>query len=442
MVSVAPMGSSTLAFTTLFLSLVLGPAEVELTAGSEVAAVELLLDDRVVARREAPPWSFECDFGDDLIPHRLEAVAYDAEASEVARAVQWINLSIPPAKATLVVSGGDDGRAFARLTWASVLGDSPKKITVSLDGRELRVKNPSRIALPSIDPEALHFLRAELEFKGGVGAVVEAVFGGRYGDSVSTALTAFPVSVESVGETPSLDEVREWLTVDGRSVEVAAIELGDAEVIVVRDRRVQSALEHLMKAPRLSAPGRWATEAKDQGRFESRLEKDVSLGFFWPFQTEARPGVRLFPQTWGWLTHKDGGLPWLLANVPTPPFQTDQQLADAVAVAAMSSLSRNRRRAVVLILGQDPRDASRLTPRQAREYLETIRVPLFVWSPSPRTGESAWGEVADISTAERYGDAVSALGEALGRQRIVWLEGRHLPQRIVLSEEAPGVDLH
>jgi len=71
---------------TLFLGLWGGAQPVELAAGAEVAAVELTLDGRQVARLEGPPWSAVVDFGSDLVPHRLEAAAFDAAGRPLERA--------------------------------------------------------------------------------------------------------------------------------------------------------------------------------------------------------------------------------------------------------------------------------------------------------------------------------------------------------------------
>jgi hypothetical protein len=78
-----------------------------------------------------------------------------------------------------------------------------------------------------------------------------------------------------------------------------------------------------------------------------------------------------------------------------------------------------------------------------RKYLESIHVPLFVWSLyGPNTSAAKrWGEAEDISSVYKLSAAVARLRAELESQRIVWLEGRHLPQAIALSPSAQGVDL-
>ena len=52
----------------------------------------------------------------------------------------------------------------------------------------------------------------------------------------------------------------------------------------------------------------------------------------------------------------------------------------------------------------------------------------------------AWGGAEDISTLAKLEDAAERLRAELDSQRIVWVEGRHLPQEIRLSPAA-GVEL-
>ena len=115
--------------------------------------------------------------------------------------------------------------------------------------------------------------------------------------------------------------------------------------------------------------------------------------------------------------------------------------SDAVAVAGRGVAQRNRRRAVVLILGENPTDVSGLSAKLARQYLATVHVPLVVWSTDPQGGwaQAGWGEPRDISSVTLLEREVKALTALLDRQRIVWLEGFHLPQMISLAADARGL---
>ena len=85
-----------------------------------------------------------------------------------------------------------------------------------------------------------------------------------------------------------------------------------------------------------------------------------------------------------------------------------------------------------------------LNVKTVRRYLEKVRVPLFVWAlvdPPSRPDLTRWGAVEDIRTVARLRKAFRALEENLESQRIVWIDGKHLPQEIVLSEKAVGIEL-
>src|SRR5260370_26716182 len=99
-----------IAFLTFFLGLVTGPQSVAVEPGAGVAAVELALDGRGVARLEHAPWSATVDFGPALLPHRLEARGLAADGSEVARTEQWVNLQRSQAEVDIVLAGSAAGR--------------------------------------------------------------------------------------------------------------------------------------------------------------------------------------------------------------------------------------------------------------------------------------------------------------------------------------------
>ena len=81
-----------------------------------------------------------------------------------------------------------------------------------------------------------------------------------------------------------------------------------------------------------------------------------------------------------------------------------------------------------------------LSARAARSYLADLGVPLAVWTAAPGTPVAAldWGGGTDVRTRSALRAAVRSLETALGEQRIVWVEGTHLPQSIQLSGRAPA----
>ena len=78
-----------------------------------------------------------------------------------------------------------------------------------------------------------------------------------------------------------------------------------------------------------------------------------------------------------------------------------------------------------------------------RRYLAAIRVPFFVWSLKSTGSQplaASWGTVEDISTPAKLDAAVQRLKTELTKQRIVWVQGRYLPQSIDLSPAFPGLE--
>jgi hypothetical protein len=168
------------------------------------------------------------------------------------------------------------------------------------------------------------------------------------------------------------------------------------------------------------------------------------LRFVWPV---ARPApastAELFDVSHDY-AGKDGGVHWLLTRVEHPARSAkDLHFADAAAVAGLQASAAGSRRAVVVILGGETGDSSRHAPAAVRRYLAAIRVPLFVWSLKSAVAPplaAAWGRVEDVSSAGTLLTAVTLLKAELARQRIVWVQGRYLPQEIALSDKATGLE--
>lgn len=128
----------------LFLGLTTGVQPVEVLATPEVARVEVRLDGTAVARLDAARLDAgapaEVDFGDELMPHHLELVAFDAAGGVLGRSCHDVNLApggdlsqrtpvvLPASRAgaglrvagrpvdALAVDGGDGGDLVAVVT--------------------------------------------------------------------------------------------------------------------------------------------------------------------------------------------------------------------------------------------------------------------------------------------------------------------------------------
>lgn len=421
-----------IAFTTLFLGLVLGPHPVEVVVGDRVALVEILLNGRSLGMMRGEPWSMRCDFGPELAPQKLEAVAYDAADREIGRVLQWLNLPHPPAMATIVLDPPQEGQPrIARLAWESLAGVEPLAVTASLDGRPLVVDDPRRIMLPPHDPRQLHFFRAEIEFADHISSQVDLTFGGTYVDEVHSELTAIPVMAEKRNrKPPSADHLKGWFLHRGEPVNVVAVEKAPADVVMVLNRPFREGVR----------------DPEWNQRYAAQLTGGHRLRFVVPVP-RSRQGTRaqfdLFPISEDY-TGAKGGVYWLLIRLRQPGLtEGDHHLAEAVAVAGLAASARRRGRAVVLILSSEPRDVGQYTPAQALRYLERLRVPFYLWTPDERPSPAlaAWGEPIKVSSLSKLVAAVSELDKVLDSQWMVWLEGNYLPQEITLSPAAKGITL-
>jgi hypothetical protein len=426
-----------IAFQTLFLGLVFGFGPVQVMVSPPVVSAEVFLDGVSLGTVRGAPWEVGCNFGASPLPHELVAVGRDTKGNEVARVRQWVNLPRPSAEARVLVEAGADGApAFAHLAWHTIDNARPKRFDVTLDGHELPVKDPERIPLPRIDFKRPHFLAVEVVFPLGVVARAETSLGGDVAANAATELTAVDVVLRPGQTLPPVDAMQGWFTSGGRSLPVVGVEEGHTDAVVVFDQDSAGRFRGITppnpfsRAMTTTIPiqpskggnrlyGLWTVPQRPQGG------------------GAASPG--LFPMSIPLDTDVDDvrTLIFRFSFPAAPPRQ--QQLANAVAAAGMQAAALNRRRAVVLIVGEAPADASTISVTAARAYLESLDVPLFIWTPERRIAGLAlpgWGVPDDISTDLQLQGGVARLQNALAAQRIVWLEGSHLPQSIAL---APGV---
>jgi hypothetical protein len=249
---------------------------------------------------------------------------------------------------------------------------------------------------------------------------------------------------------PAPEALQGWFVRRGEPLRVVAAEQGPAELVIVRDLDEEAAVRALGSGTRTffvpQRRGVLPQRDPDALRFEMRLGKEDRLLFLWPTakRFEASLTADLF-ETSRVFTGKDGGLHWLLTRVYHPDKRTAvRRFSDAVAVAGLQAAGSYGTRAVLLVLGGQTPDRSLYSPAIVRRYLERLHVPLFVWSledPGAREAAPSWGEVEDVSSLSKLRDAFKRLRGELDSQQIVWIDGRHLPQEIALSEKARGIEL-
>jgi hypothetical protein len=388
-----------LVLVTRLLGLVSGEYPVSIYVDPRVARVELLRNGVPVRTVAGPPWQALLDFGSELVPQELTAVAYDASGVEIARDTQLVNLPRPSAEAAIDLRReGETLRATVR--WQHIGSERVRDIAWKLDGKGFG-KGEASLLLPRVEPRNLHVVEVEVQFWDGVVARRERVFGGLFTEEVPTELTG---AVVHVGEGSS--DPANCFRVDGRPVAAVGVEKGEAMVVFVRDPDPRAA--------------RKALRAKS-----GKTNLDADIRIMWPTATaivekDRRTVSNLFEHSQVIEGTKMGTQALLTGR--GGPKKNEQRYADAVAVSGVYAALGARRRAVVLVVGANP-DKSRQSPAVVRRYLERIGVPFRVWSLAGAKKEvtGVWGEVVDISSAAKLLRATEELQQELERQRVAWL---------------------
>ncbi len=455
-------------FLTLFLGLAAGPQHVELAASNDTSQVQVLLDGRLVAVDDDAPWQARLDLGPEVRPMLLEAVALDAEGNELGRSAQALNIPKPAAEARIALEQAPDGRVTeARLSWESTVQPDPERAEAWLDEEPLDASNPSHIPIPPYDASTLHLLQAELQFSADVLAQAQAVFGGTYVDRYRSDLTAFPVSIRQSARklsATSLDVMSSWFAT-GESSRVVAFEKGGLDLILVKGPGVSTEILELegtisqslssggvssgeggLGRTSIGSRGLQVLANSSVGTAGERLRSIMTLDAKQRLRILAPHSRRqagrsvdlevfaLSPE----ITAERGGLYWsLVQDVALPGLEPSLRLADAISVAGLQAANGNRRRAVLLVLAGPAEDASRHEAAAVRRFLSQLQVPLVVW----RVGDAIdtwpeWGPGEDVHHFRGLQSAARRLADRLDRQRIVWLEGRHLPNAIRITQAA------
>jgi hypothetical protein len=415
-------------FVTLLLGLTIGEIPLELLVTGDVVKVELVVDRHVVTTLHGPPWKTRIEFGATLAPHRLQARGYDAQGRMIASADQKVNAPSAMRQLQLVMER-KEGQAFARVLWTNLDAPKPDAIEARIDSRIVPVGDDLRVALPAADGENVHLLSVTVHSDAGDDDA-QLVFGGAYEDTSTASLTAVPVRVS--GRAVKAGEVR--CSVAGDGVRVMGLDDMPGEVTVIRDPLNN---DTAMLAPRggsAALPNMGAPLVLD-----AALDKDDRIRFLWPVARVGRGEAQalLFYPSRSFPTTPREGVGRLIGSVIFPRPATELRYAEAVAVAALKAAQSQRPRAVVLIIGSDLDDRSRLTPAQVRTYADRLGVPLYVWSAARHIPEAAgaWGPITSIRSADKLRNAVQILRRDLHSQRILWIEGDYLATEVDVQHE-------
>ncbi len=421
-------------FLSFLVGLVVGIHPIELAVTGPVCRVEIHLAGEEVAEIRGAPWKTTIDLGPTVKPALLEARAYDKDGHILGRDLQWINMPRARADAVLIPRLDPDGKVIgAHLQWNSAEFLKPRKTTFRLDGKTVDHDSKLSVDLTDVDHSTLHVLDVEIRFPDHVSVHEQLVFGKGYSTDLDLHLTAVPIFVDNPDSFPPPEGLAGWFEANGKSIEVSDVEKGTAQLMIVRGSSVDAPIEALLSK---------LEEIEPEGH-RDLLSEDVSFQVIGTIPTGGpRGNARLFPFS----RPKIFGHKGLAAELERARFGNLQfgihRRADAVALAGLEAAGSNQRRVVLLILDQDPDDASAHSPSEVRSYLEALRVPLLVFDVGGASpAAEAWRPVDEVVDPKRWLSSVKWLQEDLDSQRIIWLPGRHLPGDITLGPKAKGIQL-
>jgi hypothetical protein len=408
--------TSQVVFLSLFLGLVAGPHLVELQVGTEVRTVRVLLERRPVAVLDQPPWRATVDFGAAIVPGQLDAIGYDADGNEIARATQFVNVPRPVAEFNITLRNDTNGvPAFAQFKWEHLVGAKAVSAILIVDEKPVALDTSGDTArLPRLDMKRPHLIAGEMKFEDGFVTRREMVVGGEVTDSADAEMT--PVAVRQSGETPA--NLSGCFTSGGAPVRIGAVESSPALVIFVVDPDLKEALRAVDPAVaslnRIHARHLYSLDAGSWMQILSPLAQRR--------QSTNNATALLFPRSDD-MNADEAGLLWFLTRSSASAGDSfPRQFADAIGVAGLNAIAGAHRRAVVLVLG-GRHDASAHSAASVRNYLASIGVPLFVWSASGARPElrDSWGQVDDVSAPAKLQAAVDRLRAELRSQRVAWV---------------------
>ncbi len=382
-------------FVTRLLGLVAGDMPIKVEAGPEVKAVQLQLDGKTIAKLSGPPWTSTVDFGKELAPHELTAIAFDGQGVEVARDTQAVNLARGNAEVGVVLERKADG-VHARVLPRHYAGEKPVATIVAVDGQPV-----GGTLLGTFESSDVHLVSVTVRFADGVEATKEVVFGGVFGEELPAELTAVAVRQKR-------GRIGPCFVSGGQNVAPTAVEKGRATVFIVQNGEASGTVHD-----------RLHRSLKDQHYFFIP-EVDLAVVDVGVRGVEVDGAITaLFSGT----IDQDpfGFLGVLLRDLPPAG---RGRFSDAIASSALTLLRRGRR-AVVLVLGEQDvsKDVSIHSPATVRRYLERVGIPFRVWSLADVTPEltATWGEIEDVSRRDKLVIAVARLRRDLDQQRVAWL---------------------
>jgi hypothetical protein len=262
-------------------------------------------------------------------------------------------------------------------------------------------------------------------------------------------LTAVPVLLTRGAVKPEV--IQGDFSVNSIALDVVAVEKGLAHLVVVRSPGVIEALRTLEGTPSRGTaegnatalgpvPYRARATASDRQASALPIGERLRVRIILPRAVAARGqqiDIDSFPIS-PEITSSHGGLYRILTQDIHAGARTSQtRVVDALAVAGLEAAISDRRRAVLLLLAGEWEDHSRYDFAGIRRFLQALNVPVVVWKlESGSETVDRWGSAEEIHSFRDLQRAWKALEKSLDRQRVVWLEGIHLPPAVVIAEDA------
>ncbi len=417
-----------------------GRLPVVVDLGASPPPAEILLNGVPACRVTAAKQTCLVDLGPAPRVALLELVRRDASGKIVERVRRFVN---KPSDARAEVTVRSDctrasGPCTLRFSWSHENAIAPGELTVTIDGVKTYQGEPRDVPVPFAASSAARVIGVELVFLDGERVSQSLLIGSGVSSAVEAPLNAVTVLPE---EAPGRD-LASLKTLGGRVV--ANIEAGEMEVLFVV---TPSAVQKLQNLTRLAQK----SFSKNAGRMGKALEGVNHVVYFSPlgthaaFSTASKVSDRMFRLRGYDCTPKHDYRERTLSLpcVDMDLLGGDQyRLAATVASATFNRAAVPRRRAVVVVLGDDEtrRDESAYGAAEVRRYLSEIFVPLEVW----RVGKAArgdWPAGRRVASPDDIVRAWESLRASLDAQRICWIAEDLNPATFRLSPEDAGLAL-
>ncbi|MEE8525639.1 MAG: hypothetical protein V3T72_17010 [Thermoanaerobaculia bacterium] len=418
--------------------LVVGEQKVEVDLGPEGLPANLFLDGAQACTMTAAAPECTVDLGPDLHVHLLELVRDDT------RAERWINRPGQEAELTLQLTPPGAKRCGARIDWVHPEQQNPVELQVTLDSEPLEfLGGRAVVEFPCPSSESSQVLAAAAVFPDGRRVETVRVMGGFTGET-AVELTAVPLVAEAEGAPPCAAGGI-W------PAGVERFEDSAYEVVLVLDpgasyQNLYTSGWHAGRLPTLDVTVK---------AFDTMVQHGAEDSAPKPKNSWLKANRTLFDAERLWYVAPDANLSrvnglgagrpnWLklLIKFGLTDLRGNPRISDAVAASGLVAGAGPRRRAVILVLGNNvrKRDQSMYTPQQAREYLAEVQVPLVVFRNAKPKKEDGWPVGLLTLDMEAMSRNLRAVRDLVDRQCIGWFPPTTNPSQLATTLPA-GVRL-